>query len=377
MAPGASESSDSEEARTSKLAARVVQRLAALPGGPANAEVRGLRRLGHSALSSLADSWKVTLAIGETTCELVLRGDGSPSLGSLPGTLDRADEYAVVQAATAAGVTTPTPRWLVQGLTREAASSYFVPFVPGETRGERIVSSPELAPVREALAAQIAREAAKIHAVTATSPDRPTSFPGLKASERDCDAAAASLAWLRGMLDGLSARRPALELVLDWLTRTRPPVGPVVLVHGDFRVGNFVVSPAAAGTSAGLAAILGWDFAHWGAPEEDLAWLCLRSFRFGQLARPVGGISQRAPFYRAYAEASGRVVDPARVHWWEVLGNCRAAVACAFQAERYLQHPASDVELAVMGRRTAEVEWEALRLVDLAAREDWRDGWRG
>jgi aminoglycoside phosphotransferase (APT) family kinase protein len=142
-------------------------------------------------------------------------------------------------------------------------------------------------------------------------------------------------------------------------------------------MGNFVVSPDAAGASTSLVAILGWDFAHWGAPEEDLAWLCLRCFRFGQLARPVGGISQRAPFYRAYAEASGRVVDAARVHWWEVLGNCRSALACAFQAERYLQHTASDVELALMGRRTAELEWEALRLVDLAARDDWRTGWRG
>lgn len=353
-----------------ELAVRITERLAAFPDAPVKAEVRALHRLGSGALSTFPDSWKVTLAVGEAgeakvLRELVLRGDAGPSL---PGTLDRADEYAVVEAANRAGVKTPAPRWLLRGLTREGASSYFVPYVEGETRGEVIVSSPELRAARERLPAQLAEEAAKIHAVTATSPARPTSFPGLKASEPDCDAAAASLAWLRRVLDGLAARRPAVELAFDWLVRTRPPIGPVVLVHGDFRVGNFLVDVGAGDARGGLLGILGWDFAHWGAPEEDLAWLCLRSFRSGELARPVGGIGQREPFYRAYAAASGREVDPARVHWWEVLGNCRWAVATALRAERYAERPRGheDVERAAMGRRTAAVEWEALRLMELS-----------
>ncbi len=375
-APGAT--IDTEAARTAQLAERIGQRLAALPDAPVRATVQDIRRLGHGAHSTFPDSWKVTLAVGAgdaaTTEELVLRGDAGPSL---PGTLDRAEEYAVVLAATAAGVKTPVPRWLLRGLTRDGASSYFVPYIAGEPRAEQIVSAPELAALRETLPGELAREAAKIHAVTATSPARPTSFPGLTASEPDCDAAAASLAWLRGVLDGLSARRPAIELAYDWLVRTQPPIGPVVMVHGDFRVGNFLVAPA------GLLAILGWDFAHWGAPEEDLAWLCLRSFRFGELAQPVGGIGQREPFYRAYSEASGRAVDPSRVHWWEVLGNCRWAVAGVLRAERLLQRGVVDVEVAAMGRRTAEIEWEALRLIDLAtdfggtAPLSWRGRGRG
>ncbi len=364
-APGAT--IDTEAARTAQLAGRIGQRLAALPDAPVHATVRDIRRLGHGAHSTFPDSWKVTLAVGDgkdaATEELVLRGDAGPSL---PGTLDRAEEYAVVLAATAAGVKTPVPRWLLRGLTREGASSYFVPYIEGEPRAERVVLAAEFAEARETLPVELAREAAKIHAVTATSPERPTSFPGLNASEPDCDAAAASLAWLRGVLDGLSARRPAIELAFDWLVRTRPPIGPVVMVHGDFRVGNLLVAPDVPGAPGRLLAILGWDFAHWGAPEEDLAWLCLRSFRFGQLARPVGGIGQREPFYRAYSEASGRAVDPSRVHWWEVLGNCRWAVAGVLRAERLLQRGVVDVEIAAMGRRTAEIEWEALRLIDLA-----------
>ena len=54
----------------------------------------------------------------------------------------------------------------------------------------------------------------------------------------------------------------------------------ITLVHGDFRTGNLMVSPR------GLEAVLDWEFAHWGAPEEDLAWLCVRDWRFGRLDKP-------------------------------------------------------------------------------------------
>ena len=383
MLPGTGATIDSEAARTAQLADRIVQRLAALPGAPVHAAVREIRRLGHGAHATFPDSWKVTLAVrsgdggADVIEELVLRGDAGPSL---PGTLDRAEEFAVVLAAASAGVKTPVPRWPLHGLTREGSSSYFVPYIAGEPRAELIVAAPEFAAARQVLPVELAREAAKIHAVTATSPERPTSFPGLTASEPDCDAAAASLAWLRGVLDGLAARRPAIELAFDWLVRTRPPIGPVVMVHGDFRVGNFLVAPVASSAanapdaSGPLLGILGWDFAHWGAPEEDLAWLCLRSFRLGQLARPVGGIGQREPFYRAYSGSSGRTVDPSRVHWWEVLGNCRWAVAGALRTERLLQRGVVDVEITAMGRRTAEIEWEALRLIELATDFGARSG---
>ena len=53
--------------------------------------------------------------------------------------------------------------------------------------------------------------------------------------------------------------------------RQRPRAAGVAsrLVHGDFRLGNFVVS------EKGLRAVINWELAHLGDPAEDIGWLCI------------------------------------------------------------------------------------------------------
>ena len=98
---------------------------------------------------------------------------------------------------------------------------------------------------------------------------------------------------------------------------------------------------------------------------EDLGWICVRDWRFGRLNRPAGGVATRADFYAAYAEASGKDVDPADVHAWEVLGNLRWAGGAIYQGERVLEGHSTDLELLAIPRRAAEMEYEALRLIDV------------
>jgi aminoglycoside phosphotransferase (APT) family kinase protein len=161
---------------------------------------------------------------------------------------------------------------------------------------------------------------------------------------------------MRDMLDAHGAPRPALELALRWLDDHKPTKSEVTLVHGDFRTGNFLVGPD------GLQAVLDWEFARWGTPAEDLAWLCVRDWRFGRLDRPVGGFARREPFYQAYEEASGRRVDPDEVFFWEVVGNLRWAMGSLHQGRRYAEGE-HDIELIAVARRASEMEWEALRLI--------------
>lgn len=132
----------------------------------------------------------------------------------------------------------------------------------------------------------------------------------------------------------------------------------MALVHGDFRTGNFMVTPD------GLSGVLDWEFAHWGDPAEDLAWLCVRDWRFGQLNHAAGGICTRQTFYDAYATCSGQPVDVERVHFWEILGNLRWGAATAFQGLRYAAGQA-DLELLAIPRRAAEMEFEAMRLIEV------------
>ena len=98
--------------------------------------------------------------------------------------------------------------------------------------------------------------------------------------------------------------RPVFELALRWLREHDPgPPPEVTLVHGDFRHGNLIIGPD------GLRAVLDWELAHLGDPMEDLGWICVNSWRFGEIDKPVGGFGSREELFAGY-EAAGRRVDP-------------------------------------------------------------------
>jgi hypothetical protein len=97
-------------------------------------------------------------------------------------------------------------------------------------------------------------------------------------------------------------------------------------------------------------------------PAEDLGWLCVRAWRFGS-DLPVGGIGQREELLAAYQAAGGAPVDLERVRFWEVFGNLKWAVICIAQAKTHLDGLVKSVELASLGRRTAETELELLELI--------------
>ncbi len=299
------------------------------------------------------DNFRVDLERADGRRErLVLRRDAK---SAIKGSLWRRQEYPVIAAAVANGVKTPAVRWPHE---HEGVSGYFMDWAEGLAIGRVVTRSPKLADARALLPNQLARELAAIHEITPqTHPDLPI---GALAAEFDGDPVSSALAGVRAMFEEMVEPHPALELAYDWLATHRPPSAPaeVTLVHGDFRTGNFLVGPN------GLNAVLDWEFAHWGSPEEDLAWLCVRDWRFGQLSRPVGGFASRAEMYAAYERHSGRSVRPETVHYWEVFGNVRWAAGCVYQGERYLSGAQRDLELIAIARRSAEMEWEALRLIE-------------
>lgn len=279
-----------------------------------------------------------------------LRSDAPTSLA---GSLDRRTEFEVVRSAAAAGVRTPAVHWLGTGLLREGAHAYFMDWVTGETIGRRILKSPELADARSRLPDELAAELAKIHTIT------PASHPHLGLAPVD-DPASNAIRRARASLDAIPEPHPALELALLWLEANRPARSEVTLVHGDFRTGNFAVAPE------GLVALLDWEFSGFSDPVEDIGWLCVRDWRFGQLKRPAGGLATRERFVDAYERASSRTVDRQTLLFWEVMGNVRWATGSIQQGERYLagRH---DIELIAIGRRAVEMEYEALRLMERGA----------
>ena len=172
--------------------------------------------------------------------------------------------------------------------------------------------------------------------------------PHLRASD--------SVEQLRSLMDVLGQPHPAFELGLRWLDEHRPPPVEPRVVHGDFRLGNLMVGPD------GLAAVLDWELAHLGDPMEDLGWLCVRAWRFGSPA-PVAGVGDYDQLYAAYAAGAGVAVDPEVVRWWEALGTLRWGVICILQASSHLSGASRSVELAAIGRRVCENEYDLLSVI--------------
>lgn len=283
----------------------------------------------------------------------------SDARSSLPGSLPRSQEADCIDVATTAGVPTPAVRHRVDGLLRDDATAYLMDWRDGVAIGAKVLKDPRLEAARTVLPDQLAAALAAIHAITPAS--GPGFTPGTPQSTTGTDAVEAALAFTLHNLDTLPDPYPAMELGLRWLSDHRPAPREARLVHGDFRMGNFLVGPQ------GLTAVLDWEFAHWGSPAADLGWLCVRDWRFGRLDRAAGGLVDRATFLSAYAAHGGQPVTAAEIHWWEVLGNLRWAAGAAHQTQRVLSGAEADLELLVIGRRACEMAYEALRLIDVGA----------
>ena len=160
-------------------------------------------------------------------------------------------------------------------------------------------------------------------------------------------------------LDEMGDTTATFEWAFRWLAANRPPRSASVLVHGDFRMGNLIVD------GSNLAAVLDWELVHIGEIYEDLAWFCLRAWRFGAPAsRAAGGLGSVDDFVCAYEQAGGAPVDREALRWWLVLATLRWGVICRFQAERHLSGQSRSVELAAIGRRVCETEWDVLDLLE-------------
>jgi aminoglycoside phosphotransferase (APT) family kinase protein len=252
-------------------------------------------------------------------------------------------------AAAAAGA--PVPHILVADNSPAALGNPFLicDAVKGETIVRRIDRQLDDAG-RTRLLRQCAQALAAIH--RARTDD--VHDAGLQAEDQ--------LAQWRARLDAMGDTTATFEWAFRWLAAHRPLPSPALLVHGDYRMGNLIVD------GSDLAAILDWELVHIGQAYEDLAWFCIRAWRFGAPAsRGAGGLGSIEEFLRTYEEASQTAVDRVTFHWWLVLATLRWGVICRYQAERHLSGQLRSVELATIGRRVCETEWDLLNLLDEAA----------
>lgn len=260
--------------------------------------------------------------------------------------LPLASEAALIRAADLAGAPAPSVVH-VCGPGDGLGEAYVMRRLEGETLGRRVVRDEAFAAVRPDLARRCGEVLARIHAVPTDG------LPDLAASD-----ARGELARYEEIYRQLGARRPILEAAFRWLeTIAPPPPERPVLVHGDFRNGNLMIHP-----TGGLVGVLDWELAHLGDPAEDLGWICVNSWRFGEWRKPVGGFGDYADLLAGY----GGGVSLERVKFWQALGSLKWGVMCLMMYSSFASGQDRSIERAMIGRRTSETEIDLVSLMEPA-----------
>ena len=310
---------------------------------------RGLERILAPVLGEVevTDLQRLTGGASRTTWAFSTSSADAPALILQTGPPDDVHasmelEAAVQQRAAAAGA--PVPRIVAADNSAAALGNPYLicAAVAGETIVRRIYRGLD-DEGRARLLRQCAEALAAVHRAD---------FDGIGLSRVD------ELTDWRQRLDEMGDTTATFEWTFRQLETGRPAPSPTRLVHGDFRMGNLIVD------DSGLAAVLDWELTHLGEVYEDLAWFCVRAWRFGApSALGAGGLGGVEAFLVSYEEAAGIAVDRDAFRWWLTVATLRWGVICRYQAERHLSGQTKSVELAAIGRRVSETEWDLLDLL--------------
>ncbi len=311
--------------------------------GPHGA-VSGLQRLSGGASQ---ETWAFEVHAGNDENRLILRrAPGGVSVARSSEAIGLGIEAKLLERAALAGVPVP-PVEGVFAAGSDMGEAFIMRRIAGETLGRRILRDAAFVEARPKLAAQCGRALAGIHSIDRKDlPDLPSS-DGLSQLEK-----------YEAIYRGVDLPRPVFELAMSWLKRHAPEPLPTVLVHGDFRLGNLIVD------ESGLVSVLDWELAHFGDPREDIAWVCVNSWRFGHRDKRVGGFGDLPDLLDAYSAAGGPMIRPRDIDWWETLGSLKWGIMCMIMYQSYRSGSDPSVERAAIGRRVSETEIDLVNLLE-------------
>jgi aminoglycoside phosphotransferase (APT) family kinase protein len=106
---------------------------------------------------------------------------------------------------------------------------------------------------------------------------------------------------------------PAITYMIRWLRKNAPVAPRVSVIHGDFRLGNFMWD------DAGIVAMLDWEQCHVGDPLEEIAFMYWPLWSLGSLV-PIRELVER------YERASGIAVDDAALAYYRVFIELKMCV---------------------------------------------------
>jgi aminoglycoside phosphotransferase (APT) family kinase protein len=156
--------------------------------------------------------------------------------------------------------------------------------------------------------------------------------------------------------------RPIFALAEQWLADNQPETAELMLIHCDYRTGNYLFDEA----SGEITALLDWEMARIGDYHEDLAWVLMQVFgTIDNGTFRASDLFEREEFIRTYEQRSGRTVNRKTLHYYDVMSSwkCYIIVAANGIAAARSQHNHQDVLLTFLGATSAMFAHDLVRLL--------------
>lgn len=269
---------------------------------------------------------------------------------------ERDIEFRVMDAVWGTAVPVPKMHWLETDPQWLDRPFVVMERVDGcETNPQTLAIDPRYAEARPRLARRFVEVLAAIHHLDWRSLG--LDFLGVPKSPGDC-APMEIAKWERILDEEAFEPRPVFRVAFSWLRQhLPPPAQKIVLVHADFRAGNFLYNEAGE-----IKAFLDWEMVHLGDPMEDVAWACIRPFRWAG-NELIGGFMDREEYYRLYEDLTGFKVDHQAIRFWEVLGNMKLALIFLTGGRSFCEGRTRNLFMAMVAANAHRQDMEILDLM--------------
>ena len=162
--------------------------------------------------------------------------------------------------------------------------------------------------------------------------------------------------WQKRFERWASRPHPMAHRTLAWLRAHTPRAARVSLVHGDYRLGNFLERDGR------ISAVLDWELVHLGDPIEDLGWAFLPQYRGG--TKLVCGLASEAEFLARYEAHSGVKVDPASLKFYLVFSLLKLAFTHMAAARCFEDGLFNDMRMPAMATQIAPVFRQIAKILE-------------
>lgn len=303
-----------------ELAQRLEAFLRAQNPGGFDVEIEELQRVSGG---NARTAWAFDLVLdGQATMPcIMLMQAGAGQLES-----DLASEYRVLEALNGTDVPSPRALWLDADGSALGSPTVIMERVIGVT-DILALRAPEPAGRNRAIALAFADAAAKLHTVDVQG------LGFLRSPTRETAAVEQVALWEAQFLKHRMEPHPAIAFAFGWLKTHTPAAERISLVHGDYRLGNFLFEDER------ITALLDWEMAHLGDPAEDIAW-AYRSLWTPEMHLPLDA------FVARYHAAGGPTIRPESLLFYRLFGEIKHAVISLTAARSFADGRTNNLRLA-------------------------------